>query len=135
MSDIIAFTEYMFRKNTNNRPIHLNLEGIESNKDLFLFFIDLFCKGLVVCYGVNNKVNFDDLNMDKFAYIKQKMANAGIQIDLNVKQHPTELQTFINSDEIDAEPEDKELKDYVFKLYNHKTIYEIKFKLGRPPGF
>lgn len=71
--EIGAFAEYMFRTNTGDRIIQLNLEGIENNKDLFLCFIDLFCKGLVLCYGMGSKsIDFDCLTIERFAYMKKK---------------------------------------------------------------
>lgn len=131
MSDIIAFSEYMFIKNTYNRPIQLNLQGIENNKDLFLFLIDLFCKGLVICYGTNNSVNFDDLDLPKFQHIKSKMANAGIIIDMEITNSPIEIPTSINSEELEAEEDHKELKEYTFKIFKGLHIYNIKFCITR----
>jgi len=65
--EIGDFAEIMFTKNENNYPIPINFEGIENNKDLFLCFMDLFCKGLIICYGNGNRsINFDDLDLDKF---------------------------------------------------------------------
>jgi hypothetical protein len=131
MSDIIAFSKYMFLENKNNKIIRLDLQGIENNKDLFLFFIDLFCKGIIVCYGINNTVNFDDLDNEKFNFIKQKMFNAGIIINLNISQNIINLPTHINSSEIDAEIDNKQLEEYIFKIYKEFQIYEITFSLTR----
>ncbi len=131
MSDILEFATYMFLTNKDNKIIRLNLQGIENNKDLFLFLIDLFCKGLVICYGDNNKVNFDDLDVNKFNNIKQKMLNAGIIINLEIIQNVISVPTHINSSEIDSEVEDKNLEDYIFKIYKDLQIYEIRFSLAR----
>lgn len=131
MTDITEFSEYMFKNNTYNRKIQLNLEGIEDNKDLFLFFIDLFCKGLVLCYGNNNTVDFDTLDADKFAHIKTKMANAGIHINLSIKDNPIYMPTSINSDEIDSQDSDKPIHEYVFKIYKAQHTYHITFTIGR----
>jgi hypothetical protein len=129
--DIIEFSEYMFISNKENKVIHLDLIGIENNKDLFLFFIDLFCKGLVLCYGENNSVNFDDLDIEKFAHIKTKMANAGIHITLEMIDNPIELPTSINSQDIENESDNKPLEDYIFKIYKGYHTYYITFKLTR----
>lgn len=131
MSDITAFSEYMFQTNIHNRKIQLILEGIENNKDLFLFLMDLFCKGLVLCYGVNNSVDFDSLDLDKFAYIKSKMGNAGIHIHLDVKENPIHMPTSINSEEIDAESPDKPVDQYIFKIYKGQHTFNIRFALDR----
>lgn len=131
MTDITEFSEYMFLHNINNRKIQLNLEGIEDNKDLFLFFIDLFCKGLVLCYGQNNSVDFDTLDLDKFAHIKTKMGNAGIIINLSIVDNPIFMATSINSAEIDAQDCNKSISEYVFKIYKGNHTYNITFILGR----
>lgn len=131
MSDILEFATYMFLENKLNRIIRLDLQGIENNKDLFLFLIDLFCKGLVICYGENNTVNFDDLDITKFNNIKQKMLNAGIIINLNIIENLFSLPTHINSTEIDSEFDNKELEEYIFKIFKGYQIYEITFSLVR----
>lgn len=128
---ITEFSEYMFKNNIHNRKIQLNLEGIENNKDLFLFFIDLFCKGLVICFGENNSVDFDTLDLDKFSYIKTKMQNAGIHINLNIEQNPIHMMTSINSQEIDCEDPNKPVHEYIFKIYKGALTYNITFTLGR----
>ena len=129
--DIVDFAEHMFLKNTQNRLMYLNLEGIENNKDLFLFCVDLFCKGLVLCYGSNNTVNFDDLDIDKFMNIRDKMILAGIKVDLAINESPFDLPTAINGPELDDEDENKPVHDYHFKIYKGYNIYDIQFEVVR----
>lgn len=128
--EIGEFAEYMFRNNTNDRVIQLNLEGIENNKDLFLCFIDLFCKGLVVCFGNGAKsIDFDCLTIDNFNRMKTKMANAGIVVDLLVNNNVDHLPTAINSSDIDSSPEDMPLESYRFVIQHGYTTYNIGFRL------
>lgn len=128
--EIGEFAEYMFVTNTSDRSIYMNLEGIENNKDLFLCFIDLFCKGLILKFGNGaTSINFEDLNLDKFSYLKIKMAQAGICIHLDIQENEIELPTSINGEEIDNEDENKPLESYIFKICNGKTNYHIHFSL------
>lgn len=129
MSDIAKFVEYMFIDNNKDRLVELCLEGIENNKDLFLFFIDLFSRGLVMCYG--NPLNFDDLDEIKFGYIQKKLANAGIDIHLVITKNPVPLATSINSAEIDEEDNHKPLESYVFRIIKSNYTYHITFSLRR----
>jgi hypothetical protein len=130
--EIGDFAEIMFTKNENNYPVLINFEGIENNKDLFLCFMDLFCKGLILCYGNGNRtINFDDLDLEKFKYIQTKMMNSGIVIHMNVVPVDYELPTSINSNEIESQPDDLSLESYHFKIYNKFYIYDISFELNR----
>jgi len=130
--EIGDFAEIMFTKNENNYPVLINFEGIENNKDLFLCFMDLFCKGLIICYGNGNRtINFDDLDLEKFKYIQTKMMNSGIVIHMNVVPVDYELPTSINSNEIESQPDDLSLESYHFKIYNKFYIYDISFELNR----
>jgi len=130
--EIGDFAEIMFTKNENNYPVLINFEGIENNKDLFLCFMDLFCKGLILCYGNGNRtINFDDLDLEKFKYIQTKMANSGIIIHMNVIPVEYKLITSINSNEIESQPDDLSLETYHFKIYNNFFIYDMSFELHR----
>jgi hypothetical protein len=129
--EIGAFAEYMFVTNTTNRLIQINLEGIENNKDLFLCFIDLFCKGLVLCYGMGSKsIDFDCLTLDRFDSMKQKMKNAGIVVNLDVRENDTFMNTAINSEEIDRSPEDLPIESYKFVINSGYKTYNIWFRLS-----
>jgi len=125
------FAEYMFLNNKNNRQIALSLEGIENNKDFFLFFIDLFSKGLVLCYGTNKSIDFDTLDQEKFDHIKKCMSAAGILISLKIEPTLTYTPTSINGPEIDELPEDLPISDYIFKIYKGSLVYQIQFLLTR----
>lgn len=143
--------EFMFTKNKNNALIELSLGGIENNKDLFFFCLDLFCKGLVILYGTDNKVDLDSITMEQFGDIKNKMELAGIQVNLELTalpenenttisligdgtdgEEPADIQEITNSvnlTEIDQEYDHKQLNEYVFRLKMNKYIFLITFNL------
>jgi hypothetical protein len=130
--EIGDFSEIMFVRNTDNIPLHINFQGIENNKDLFLCFIDLFCKGLVICYGNGNKsINFEDLDQEKFNNIRTKMACAGIIVNMDIIECPIKLPVSINSQEIEDKYDMNPLESYYFKIFNYPYIYVINFNLER----
>jgi hypothetical protein len=146
----------MFRRNANNSIIELELNGVEDNKDLFFFLVDLFCKGLVLLFGNNNKVEVENLTMDDFNVVKQKMSLAGVNVVLNIVPMEAEeevndvddnsnnnkeedetapddiepINNYVNINDLEKEPNNKSLKDYVFRLKLSNLIYNINFELS-----
>lgn len=138
---------FMFLKNTNDAIIELSLGGIENNKDLFFFCLDLFCKGLVFLYGNDGKVNVDTLGEEQFNTVKRKMSLAGINTVLDFEVNPVPplddqldvssdappdvppISNSLNIHELDMDSCHKNLKDYVFKLKMGPVIYKIHFEL------
>lgn len=144
--------EFMFIKNVNNALIELELGGIQDNKDFFFFLIDLFCKGLVLLFGKDNKVNIDELTMEDFAKIKEKMGVAGINVTLNIvpdkpdedmndieietedkmEDAPDDIipqKTYLNIKDLEMEDNNKRLNEYIFKMKMSNLIYNISFDL------
>jgi hypothetical protein len=127
--------EFMFTKNTNNAKLQLSLGGLENNKDLFFFCLDIFCKGLVLMFGNGgNSVNVEDITMENFNSIREKMLCAGI--DVKLKTYPADIdednkiqQPAINLDEINHANDDIPLHEYEFKLTNPTLIYIISFNI------
>ena len=135
--EIDELAHFMFKRNENNVVLELSLGGIENNKDLFYFILDLFCKGLVLMFGNGtNSVDVDTITYENFLSIKEKMLCAGIQI--NMEYYPNDIplnneniskRAIINTDEINEAEDDKPLNEYVFKLYSLKNQYIISFNL------
>lgn len=152
---INALADFMFIKNKNDAQIELELNGVEDNKDLFFFLVDLFCKGLVILFGVNNKVEIGDLSMEDFNIVKQKMSLAGVEANLYITEiEDTEtketldkkldqdidmdedapvdidpMSKYVNFNDLEKESNNKPLSHYVFKLKQQKLIYNINFTL------
>lgn len=135
--EIDELANFMFKRNENNVVLELSLGGIENNKDLFYFILDLFCKGLVLMFGNGtNSVDVDTITYENFLSIKEKMACAGIQV--NMEHYPNDIplneenlskKVVINTDEINNAAENKPLNEYVFKLCSLKNQYIISFSL------
>lgn len=133
--EIDDLADFMFKRNDNNVVLELSLGGLENNKDLFYFILDLFCKGLVIMFGNGtNSVDVDTITYDNFMSIKEKLLCAGIQV--NMEYYPNDILTdetvkraIINTDEINNASDDKQLNEYIFKLYTLKNQYLISFSL------
>lgn len=131
--NIDDLAKFIFKENVNNVPIELNLEGIESNKDLFYFCLDLFCKGLVILYGNNNSISIENITYEQFHVIQQKLKCAGINISLDMQDTNIHVidknKSTLNLQELNDEPNNKNLQDYKFKAINNNKLFIISFSL------
>lgn len=147
--EVDQLADVLFVQNINNSVVEMSLGGIEDNKDLFYFCLDLFCKGLVILFGKNNTIIINDITSDQFELIKTKMGNAGIRVDLNVIAKTETFSTEINIDDdspsdipetllfpnvniqhIELMPDDLDLTQYNFEINLNKTLkYVITFNL------
>lgn len=154
---IDELAEFVFKTNKMDAVVELSLGGIEDNKDLFYFCLDLFCKGLVLLHGKgDNTLIVNDITMEQFDVIKRKMKNAGIEVTLNVITSPGDsghaatpveydlqddcnpptdlpveaLYPNVNIDEVEMLPGNLDLKDYKFEIHlSPQMTYSISFEL------
>lgn len=126
--EVDDFSTFLFTKNINNAIIELSLGGVENNKDLFMFLVDLVCKGLVLLFGEENRVELDNVTLEDFNMIRKKLACAGIHIDLLVEPNDGDIPG-INLYELDNIPDNSPLEHFRFKITSISFIYNIGFKL------
>lgn len=130
--NIDDIANYMFLSNKNNNLISLSLPLLDGNKDLFYFFLDLFCKGLVILFGYNNRVPIENVTIYDFEKVKEKMACAGINIILNVTTNNNLYTGFsINFTDIEFLPQNLNLRDYEISMITPHHKYKISFDLTR----
>lgn len=131
--EVDDLAELMFQKNINNVPLELCMSGIENNKDMYYFCLDLFCKGLILLFSQDDKsVTVEDLTYEDFNLVKSKMSCAGIQVSLDVIPSSNEhiqTETLTNLREIEKEPNNKPLNDYKFILNTKVCLYVVSFSL------
>lgn len=140
---------FMFRNNSHDVIVELSLGGIEDNKDLFYFCLDLFCKGLVLMYGEDNKLIINNIQIEQFGFVKKKMENAGICVNLDIvseavdadadtkgsddfpKDLPKDsLYPRVNMDSIESLPHNMPLHDYKFEIHLTPCLtYSISFEV------
>jgi hypothetical protein len=146
--EVEQLARFLFKDNVHDTTIELSLGGIEDNKDLFYFCLDLFCKGLVFNYGTGNKLVVNNITKEQFETIKTKMANAGINahLDVIVKDKPEGMGTDtngsvddlpesalypnVNIEKLELMPNSLDLTDYKFEINLNPTLsYVISFNL------
>jgi hypothetical protein len=125
--------EFIFVKNVNNVPIEISMDGIENNKDMYYFCLDLFCKGLILLFSNDGRsVSVEDLTFEDFGIVKTKMSCAGIRVTLDVQEISIETlqnKSLTNLTDIEKEDEHKPLEDYKFILNTIPFYYTISFSL------
>lgn len=136
-----ALVEYLFLNNKNDSKVFLNIpygdDGVRNNHDLFMFFVDMLIKGLVLLYGnEERKVPLDNLTREQLEYVQQKMKNAGVELKVNIAPvvippeseappQPLNLRPCIIKGETD------ELMDYKLRVVSNNIEYTIQFELNR----
>ena len=132
INDITKLVEFVFVENRENNRMLIESSDFKDNRDLFFFCIELTMKGLSYLYGnENGKIDIDDLSMEQIENIKSKLANAAIELLLDIE----EIDDNVNDTEIiyDIPYNDLEkkvnLEEYSLKLIKKKTRYILRFKI------
>lgn len=128
--EVDELANFIFVKNVNNAIIELSLGGVENNKDLFCFFVDLLCKGLVLLFGNGNKVSVDQLTLDDFEKIKKKLACAGIRAMLECTENNGDI-VGVNLYELEKHADDDPLESFMLKLTSDTMVYKVMFSLSQ----
>jgi hypothetical protein len=132
INDITKLVEFVFVENRGNNRMLIESSDFKDNRDLFFFCIELTMKGLSYLYGNDNgKVDIDDLSMEQIESVKSKLANAAIELLLDIE----EIEDSVNDTEIiyDIPYNDLEkkvnLEEYSLKLIKKNTKYTLRFKI------
>ena len=132
INDITKLVEFVFVENRGNNRMLIESSDFKDNRDLFFFCIELTMKGLSYLYGnENGKVDIDDLSMEQIESVKSKLANAAIELLLDIE----EIEDSVNDTEIiyDIPYNNLEkkvnLEEYSLKLIKKNTKYTLRFKI------
>ena len=79
--DVNDLANFIFKVN-DDKELFLNVKSLKTKKDLFFFLFDIFCKGIILLYGKDNKMKLNSLELHQFEEIKQKLRFAHIQLNL-----------------------------------------------------
>ena len=133
---------YIFQTNNTNK-IFLDIKSIKTNKELFFFYFDLFCKGLVITFSEGNTLLLNKLTEEDFYKIKKKFELAHIKLNISIYDIDTaylidicESKTNLKEKEIIEKSIEKlkdmddnlQLKDYEFNIYINGIINVISFE-------
>lgn len=142
--DITELAQYVF-KNESESSIFIKINCLKTTKELFFLLFDLFCKGLIILFGDNNRILLNKLDMDQFDKVKAKLKLAHVDLNLHLYDKDTAILLDMipsNSDDrfektiiqnslnkIKQMDDNEDLKDYVFQLYMNEILYNINFDI------
>jgi len=124
--NIDDLVKFIFLENTSDTSVYLNLQhgenGIRNAHDLFTFCVDTFCKGLVMLYGINSRLEVDSMSLEQFAHAKKKLGNAGIHASLEMTPAQRPSPPVIIQD-----GRGDHLEDFFLKIGSVSNEYRIRF--------
>jgi hypothetical protein len=128
--NIDEFAHFIFLKNKDNVKVQFDVDGLDTPKDLFLFFIDLTTKGMIYLYGNDDSsVDLSSITEEHFDNIKKCLELVGIYVYLDIEQNENNISSGLNSQEISCYPDNDNLSNYIFKIYSGEFLYKIKFDI------
>ena len=85
--DIDHFVNVLFKDNIRNEKITLAME-LQSIREVFLFCLNVLCKGLVTLYGEDvhghGCVNLTTISFERLSFVKGRMSLAGIIVHTRI---------------------------------------------------
>lgn len=133
MLTIDDFARYVFVEHDSNKTIDLRILGnLETTKDMFLFCIDLVCKGLVLMFGTDDRVDIDKLTMEQFTQLSRRLELLGIRCLLEVEQleAPLSVRDVLHRlHMLHNLPDNLDLNRYTFEIGSKNVLYKIHFTL------
>ena len=141
--EVDELAQYIFKTNKNNH-IYINIRCLKTTKELFFFLFDIFCKGVVLLYGKNNKTLLNNLQLYQFEEIKDKLRYAHIKLNLEIYEKDTAILLDLmktsdsekmiiqqSIDDIINMNDDEDLTNYVFKIFMNESLFCIHFEIMR----
>ena len=146
-------------ENHRGKRLVIQAESINTTKNLFYFCLDLFCKGLLYCFGdEQNRVRIDTITLPQIQEVIDKLGYTGIMTVIHVEQGkdfmnnieyhgygdqlaltqqnsvsftspPQFVQNSLNN--IEKKPDNEDLSSYKFHLVIKELIYIIHFEIKR----
>lgn len=142
--NVNELANYIFKINTD-KELYININSLKTKKELFFFLFDIFCKGIILMYGKNNKMKLNNLELYQFEEIKTKLKYAHISLNLIIYDKETaqildliplndqeikEKNIIQNSiDNIVKMSDNENLKNYIFHLYMNDNLFCINFDI------
>lgn len=123
--------EFIFVANRNNAKLEIDFSRLGNCKELFLFLVDLVCKGLILLYSPEKRsIELDTVTNEQFHFIASKFKPAGIDLVLKVSENSAQLPTSVEISPIFDEIQPfTPLESISLCITNPQIIYEISFHL------
>lgn len=143
--DMMVLSKMIFLENHLNNKIFVECSEFKSRKELYFFCIELTMTGLRLLYGdETGKVDIEKLSEQNIGYVKEKLYNCAIDLNLEIKEHDINNYRYIYNEEnikkrriditqvlYDYPKEDNKfpLSDYKFIIQKLNNSYIITFNI------
>ena len=130
---IDELASFVFLGNKNDRRIDLQIcHGLETAKELFCFFLDMTCKGLVLLFGRDGRVELPDVTAEQLQEVQAKLELMGVRCEIVLEKLdyvPCFLEVLHRMHKLARSPEGLPLEDYAYEIVCHDMLYTVKFRL------
>lgn len=141
IDEMNQLVKFVFSDNRHNNRMVIESSDFKNTRDLYFFCIELTMKGMSFLYGdENQKVDIEYLSLDQLENIKTKLANAAIELNVDITPVETNLDNnqtakteestqIIYGIPFDDLSRNSKLEEYSLKLIKKKNLYVISFKI------
>ena len=141
IDEMNQLVKFVFSDNRHNNRMVIESSDFKNTRDLYFFCIELTMKGMSFLYGdENQKVDIEYLSLDQLENIKTKLANAAIELNVDITPVETNLDNNQTSETeestqiiygipCDDLSRNSKLEEYSLKLIKKNNLYIIRFKI------
>lgn len=141
IDEMNQLVKFVFSDNRHNNRMVIESSDFKNTRDLYFFCIELTMKGMSFLYGdENQKVDIEYLSLDQLENIKTKLANAAIELNVDITPVETNLDNnqtaeteestqIIYGIPFDDLSRNSKLEEYSLKLIKKNNLYVIRFKI------
>lgn len=141
IDEMNQLVKFVFSDNRHNNRMVIESSDFKNTRDLYFFCIELTMKGMSFLYGdENQKVDIEYLSLDQLENIKTKLANAAIELNVDITPVETNLDNNETSETeestqiiygipFDDLSRNSKLEEYSLKLIKKNNLYVIRFKI------
>lgn len=141
IDEMNQLVKFVFSDNRHNNRMVIESSDFKNTRDLYFFCIELTMKGMSFLYGdENQKVDIEYLSLDQLENIKTKLANAAIELNVDITPVETNLDNKQTSETeestqiiygipFDDLSRNSKLEEYSLKLIKKNNLYVIRFKI------
>jgi hypothetical protein len=135
--------EYIFKTNAvDKKHIFLDVRSLNTSKELFYLFFDLFCKGLMILYGGSDKLLcLNNVSLEQFETVKSLLwyAHIGLFIAIHELKDAVMLDIIDEGETCERRviqkslatlrrmPNDSPIEDYKFSIMMNDIVMQIHF--------
>ena len=126
--DLNSLAEFIFMKNAHDSRVYLQLDKLQTPKDLFCFFVHLLCKGFVLLFGDGHRYEMWNLSIEHFDMVKRKLRNIGVVCHAAISQEGDPRVAYVDMDDMTNTSITK-LEDHKIRIQTHGFRYVLHFSV------